>query len=148
MSAITIVKEIKAVHPEYVALTKRGGFYSAYGKDAIIIAGLFSYKVVEKENMPTCSFPTKSLSKVIARLEREKINYLLVDSSDNFRIDSKENYKNLNNYTKQYKKVHENVRNAMRIDKINEFLSKNASSKEIKNIITRIEEMIYAERKF
>ena len=38
MSAITIVKEIKAVHPEYVALTKRGGFYNVYGKDAIIVA--------------------------------------------------------------------------------------------------------------
>lgn len=147
MSAITIVKEIKAVHPEYVALTKRGGFYNVYGKDAIIVAGLFGYKVVNKDELPSCSFPKKALPKITARLEQKKINYLILDSSDNFRIDSKENFKNLNSYSKQYVKVYQSVKNSMKIDEIHEFLNKNAGSKNMKYIIRKIEELIYAKRK-
>ena len=34
MSVITVIQEIKAIHPEYVALVKIGSFYNVYMKEA------------------------------------------------------------------------------------------------------------------
>ena len=42
-----MIKEIKAIHPEYVAIVKNGTFYSVYGKDACIILYLLEYKIKE-----------------------------------------------------------------------------------------------------
>ncbi len=72
IGAITIVKEIKEIHPEYIALVKIGGFYRAYGKDAYIISNMFQYKLKKEEKIFTCGFPTKILNRVIAKLESKK----------------------------------------------------------------------------
>ena len=41
MGAITIIREIKQIHPNYVALVRMGGFYRVYGKDAYILSNIF-----------------------------------------------------------------------------------------------------------
>ena len=45
ISIITIIKEVKNVHPEDITMVKVGNFYRVYGKDAYIIAYLFKYKI-------------------------------------------------------------------------------------------------------
>ena len=52
MSVTNIVKNIKQIHPEYIALIKIGKFYYSYGKDAYIISYIFNYKIkkLSKDN--------------------------------------------------------------------------------------------------
>lgn len=45
MSIINVVKNIKQIHPEYIAIIKVGKFYYSYGKDAYIISYIFNYKI-------------------------------------------------------------------------------------------------------
>ena len=78
MSVITVMKEIKAIHPEYVSLIKIGKFYNVYLRDAYILSYLFGYKLRDMEqNIKTCGFPETALNKVISTLENKKINYYL-----------------------------------------------------------------------
>ena len=57
MSVINIVKNIKQIHPEYIALIKIGKFYYSYGKDAYIISYIFNYKIkIVEENVCVCAF--------------------------------------------------------------------------------------------
>ncbi len=84
MGTINIVKTIKTVHPSCMVMVKIGTFYDVYSKDAYIISYLLKYKIKEKDNIPTCSFPVSSLSKVENILEKNKINYLVVDKRLNY----------------------------------------------------------------
>ena len=61
MSCITIVKEIKAIHPKDIALIRLGGFYRVYGRDAYIISNIFRYKVQYDEGIASCGFPGTKL---------------------------------------------------------------------------------------
>ena len=75
MSVTNIVKNIKQIHPEYVALIKIGKFYYSYGKDAYIISYIFNYKIKKvEENVCVCAFPVSVTKKVLAKLEENKIN--------------------------------------------------------------------------
>ena len=80
MACITIVREIKNIHPADIALIKLGSFFKVFGKDACIISKIFKYKIIQGETL-TCGFPIKSINKIKAGLENKKINYLII--SDN-----------------------------------------------------------------
>ena len=82
ISIITIIKEVKNVHPEDITMVKVGNFYRVYGKDAYIIAYLFKYKISEENDIMVSGFPTSSIKKVEARLENKKINYIVLDRKD------------------------------------------------------------------
>ena len=69
IGVLTIIKEVKAIHPEYVALIKTGNFYCVYGKDASIISNLFKYQFKEISDTISCGFPVSSIKKVQAKLE-------------------------------------------------------------------------------
>ena len=142
-----MVKEIKSIHPEFIAVIKLGGFYKVYGKDAYIIAKNFKYKVKEEEGFVSCGFPTNAINKVRARLEKKKINYLIIESRNNYEINEKEDFKNLNKYEKEYQEAKIYVKNQLRIEKIYDYLSENANKEETKNILKEIEEVIYAKGK-
>lgn len=96
MSCITMIKEIKSIHPEDIALIRLGSFYKAYGKDAYIVSKIFEYKTKEEERIISCGFLTKAINKVKATLEKKKINYMLIESTDNYRVDEKEKFKVIN----------------------------------------------------
>ena len=62
MSVITMIKTIKRVHVNDIALVKIGEFYHAYGKDACILAYLFDCKLKVIDNgCYTCGFSRKSI---------------------------------------------------------------------------------------
>ncbi|MBR3162534.1 MAG: hypothetical protein IKF17_00320 [Clostridia bacterium] len=80
MSSVNIAKNMKEIHPDWIWLFKQGAFFHVYEKDAIIILYFFSYQIKTlDDNMQNCGFPKKSINKVIARLEREKVNYIVLD---------------------------------------------------------------------
>lgn len=99
MGIVNIVKNVKEIHEKYVVLVKIGNFYYCYGRDSYIISYLFNYRInILKDYTYSCSFPQNALSKVISILEKNRINYLILDRRNNYEIIEKSNNKNLNKY--------------------------------------------------
>ena len=144
MSAIKVIREIKEIHPEDVIISIVGAFCKVYGKDAYIIARIFGYKIIKDKdnNIFSCGFPKKSLNKVIAQLEHKKINYIVVNNSDNYNVEHRENFKNLNNYKLEFYKSSIYVKNIVRINKINENLLINVKNEKLSEKLGKIEKII------
>ncbi len=144
MGVITIVKEIKTIHPNEIVLIKLGGFYRAYGKDAYILSNIFKYKLKKEENIVTCGFPLKVIKKVLAKLETKKLNYIIVDSRDSYNINDKMDFKNLNTYNLEYENSKIYVSNQTRVDNINKYFTRNIEEENLKKILKEIEDIIHA----
>ena len=146
MSVINIVKNIKQIHPEYIALIKIGKFYYSYGKDAYIISYIFNYKIKKvEENVCVCAFPVSITNKIISKLEENKINYLLIDRRNNYEVDEKSNNKNLNKYDIFFEKAKKFINLKNRIDNIYDYLISNMENE--KELIKQIENVINERRK-
>ena len=132
MGIITIIKAIKQVHKEDIVLLKIGKFYYCYGKDAYIVSYFFNYKLnLVENNIYSCGFPSNSLNKIIAKLENNKINYMIIDRRNNYNVDTHENYKNLNKYMEYYEKAKEIISIKIRIQKIKLYLMKTMNKQKI-----------------
>ena len=143
MSILTMVKNIKQIHNKDIVFVKLGKFYYCYGKDSYIISFFFGYKLNLVENtIYSCGFPSQSLNKIISKLENKKINYVIVDRRNNYEIEQKEDFKNLNTYDKDYEKAKEEIGKKLRIEKINTYLLENIDKKDIKKVLLNIEEII------
>ena len=96
MSVIDTVKTIKKVQVGNIVLFKIGKFIYSYGKDAYIISYIFKYKVkLVEQNIYSCAFPKEKLNNVMATLENKKINYIVLDRKNDYRVDEECNNKNL-----------------------------------------------------
>ena len=143
MSILTMIKGIKQIHNKDIVLVKIGKFYYCYGKDAYIISYFFGYKLNLVENtIYSCGFPSQSLSKVIAKLENKKINYIIVDRRNNYEVEERENYKNLNSYDIYFRKAKEKIGTKLRIQKINNYLLGNSENNRIKEVLMLIERIL------
>ena len=148
MGVVNMAKTIKQIHPKYVVCFKVGNFYNVYGKDAYILAYFFSYRLkFVEDKIPTCGFPIQKLPKVKAIFESKKINYIMIDTRNNYDIDEKEDNKNLNTYEEIFEKAHKNLRAKVRIEKISEKLLKDVEKEEFKEKIKKVEEIVYEARK-
>ena len=83
MSMENSVKWIKKIHPTSVVLVKAGKFYQCLGKDAYIVAGMFNYKL-RRDKYVSCGFPLSVLNKVKIELEKEKVDYIVVDKRNEY----------------------------------------------------------------
>lgn len=145
MSVIKVIENVKKIHKEDVLIVKIGNFYYSYGKDSYIISYLFNYKVgIAKEKIYFCSYPQNALNKVIAKLENSKINYIILDRRNEYSIDEKYDFKNLNKYNEFYEKAKQKIRTKMRIEEIYNYLLQNENNKEL---ILEIEKVINEKRK-
>lgn len=143
MSVITVIKDIKQIHKEDIVFVKLGKFYYCYGKDAYIISYLFKYKLGLVENrVYSCGFPSQSLNKVLAMLENRKINYVIIDRRNNYQVEEKENYKNLNSYGKYYEMAKKEIGAKIRIQKISDYLLENTNKSNIRILLAEIEKML------
>lgn len=147
MGVKNIIESVKKVHPEYMVLIKEGSFYHTYGKDAYIISYLFGYKIKEIEKIKACGFPINTINRVVAKLETNKINYLILDRRNNYDIEEIYNNKNLNEYKKNYEKSKCYINKMARINSINQFLIENMNKENFKEIINLMEEIINERRK-
>lgn len=139
---------IEETHKDFICLFKIGNFYHVYGRDSYILSYLFEYKIRNIENnMKECGFPLKSLPKILSKLEDEKINYIVIDSRNNYDVDQKFETGNLNKYKKVYEKSRNYVNYKTRVDNITEFLNKNIMEKDFRKILIKMEELINEERK-
>lgn len=138
-----MIKEIKEVHPEEIVLVKMGNFFHVYGKDSYIISYLLGYKIRRIEgNICTTGFPDKTEAKVKAMLEKNKINYLVVDRRNGYEVDEFSNNKNLNKYNIKFKNAKDYIETKSKIEKIYNYLINNISKNEISEKITEIERII------
>ncbi len=144
MSVLTIIKEVKEIHPEVVVLVKIGKFYNVYLKDAYIISYLFGYKLRDMEkDVKSAGFPEVSLKRVIATLENKKIDYMILDRRNNYDADGKFENGNLNKYNEIYNKAKKHFNILARIENISNYLHNNMNKKETLNILKRMEQIIY-----
>ena len=147
-SIINIAKDIKNKHLNDVAFYKVGAFVQLFGKDAYIISYLFDYNLKEiKENIPTCGFPKRAISKVCAKLEQKKINYIIVDTKKNYEVNEKFDNKNLNEYNEILEKAKRYIKVRKRLKSVKEELLKQTEEENIMEKIRRIEEIAYENRK-
>lgn len=149
MSVITIIKELKQIHPEYITIIKIGNFYNVYSKDAYIFSYLFKYKLKEmEEGIKSTGFPLSSLKRIIATLENKSINYMIIDRRNNYEIDDKFEVGNLNKYNEVYNKAKKQYNANERIEKISQYLYENIDSTEVQEILKRLEVIMHEQRNF
>ena len=72
---------------------------------------------------------------------------MIIDSRDNYDINEKEDFKNLNNYDKEFLKSKKYVENKIKIENIYEYMNANSKKEEIKIIVKEFEEIINAKGK-
>lgn len=138
-----MMSTIKEVHTESVCMFKIGSFYHVFGRDADIISYLFDYKIKDINSNKDCGFPINSINKITAKLQELKISYLLIDRRNNFDVDEKEDYKDLNRYMEYYKKANKYINIKRRIQNINNYLLENIDVLIKTNKLNEIEEIIY-----
>lgn len=135
MGVINMSKNIKQVHPNYLLCYKVGAFYHCYDKDVYLLSDLFEYRIKRVDESTLASgFPKNALAKVMAKLEREKINYIMLDTKNNYDIEYKEDYGNLNKYNEKFQKARESVNFKIRVEKISEVLLKEHNIEKIRKI--------------
>ena len=113
-----------------------GKFIYAYGKDAYIMSYVFGYKVrLIENNIYVCGFPRNKIKNVMATLENKKINYIILDRRNSYRVDEKSDNKNLNKYDAYLDKAIKYVKRKQKIDYIYKYLIDNIEKDEIDKII-------------
>ena len=148
MSVINKARDIKKDHPNDVVCYKVGAFVQLFGKDAYIISYLFDYSLKEiKENIPTCGFPKRAISKVCAKLEQKKINYVIIDTRKNYEVTEEFNNKNLNEYDEILEKAKRYIKVRKILKNVEQELLKQTEEKNIIEKMRRIEEIAYENRK-
>ena len=55
-----------------------------------------------KDNIQTCGFPKNAIPKVMSKLEQKKINFIIVDTRNNYEVDEENDNKNLSSTKKCY----------------------------------------------
>ena len=79
MGVVSMAKDIKRVHVNAVVMYKVGAFMQVIGKDSYIVSYLLGYAIKNtNDNIPTCGFPKNAINKVIVKLERNKIDYVII----------------------------------------------------------------------
>lgn len=144
MKVENTVKMFKEIHPEDLILIKIGTFFQSFGKDAYVLSYLLGYQLKPiAQNYSMCGFPKSGLAKVLSKLEEMNINYIVLDKSDNYNEMEKEGFKGKNQYNLMYAKAHKYISKKNRIDAIYQYLIENISLEDMKEKITKIEEIIF-----
>ena len=81
MKLIDVYKTNKQKYPKYVVMIKSGNFYEIYGEECYIMNNLFNYKIKDVNNINRVGFPIVAYNKVTDKLNRFKINYLIIDNN-------------------------------------------------------------------
>ena len=77
---------------KFITLRKVGGFYHCFDNDAYILFYFFDYKISNGR----VGFPLSSLPKIIAVLNDNKVNYIIINSNDDV---MKKDFKKANKYS-------------------------------------------------
>ena len=129
--------DLKITFKNYLIILKTGVFYICINDDAFILNKLFSYKIKEFNNYKRIGFPINSLNKVLKRLEKLNINYIVYDN----KIITKVNFTN-NSYNKYRIDINTYNSYLRRIKNINNILVDRINSNNLKDILSKIENIL------
>lgn len=129
--------DLKITYKNYLIILKAGVFYICINDDAFILNKLFSYKIKEFNNYKRIGFPINSLNKVLKRLERLNINYIVYDN----KIITKVSFNN-NSYNKYRIDINTYNSYLRRIKNINNVLVDRINSNNLKDILGKIENIL------
>ncbi len=90
MNKESLYNLVKMNNKEKVVLVKYGNFYKAYENDAILLWGLFGYRVIDGK----ISFPLSVFGTVVSKLTRLGMNVVVVKNENdinNYRSNSNDN---------------------------------------------------------
>ena len=121
--------------------------FNSFKEVYCIISYLLEYKIKETNTIITCGFPINSIKKVQSMLEKNNINYLILNKRCGYEIEEKIEFNNKNTYIKQYKISKTYVNNIKKIDNIYDYLKKNMKKQNIKTILEEVEKVIDETRK-
>lgn len=97
MKVVDLYNTYKDNYKEYVIFIKIGNFYETYDNDAYIISKIMNYKVKNISNNIRVGFPITSLNKVLDELNNNKINYIVIEKDEIYKISIKKKFRD-NNY--------------------------------------------------
>ncbi len=127
-------------YKDYLILIKSGVFYECISKDALIMDKIFGYKIKKLNNTFRSGFPVKNIASVIDILEKNNLNYIIVN---NDAIEKKYECDN-NKYSNYNFDMDLILYDFVQIEKIIKYLSDNILdeniSKKINIIIKTLEE--------
>ena len=129
--------DLKITYKNYLIILKAGVFYICINDDAFILNKLFSYKIKEFNNYKRIGFPINSLNKVLKRLERLNINYIVYDN----KIITKVSFNN-NSYNKYRIDINTYNSYLRRIKNINNILVDRINNNNLKDILGKIENIL------
>lgn len=134
---IDLFRILKLDYKEYIILLKSGNFYISFDEDSIILNKLFNYKIINLKNNIKIGFPLNSIDLVLRKLEKLRINYVIIDNKN---IINQKEYED-NNFSKFTSSVFEIISINSRIEKIIEKL-KSIDNDSIKDILGKIESVV------
>ena len=109
---------------------------------------MFSYNIkFVEENIATCGLPIHKLPKAMSIFENKKINYIIIDTRNNYDIDAKVEHNNLNKYEEIFEKAHKSIRIKVRVEKIAQELLSSTEDEGSKEKLKKVEEIVYEGRK-
>lgn len=142
MSMLNMYNEIKTIHPNYVIIIKSGTFFETLNNDSYILSNICNYKIKDKTNYIECGFPKIVLPKVLSKLEQKKVNYIVLDSSDNYDELERYNHEDLNKYDYYLEKGKREYKRKLTIEEFNNYLIQNVERKFMDKLLSQIGELI------
>ena len=108
------------------------------------------YKKYFEGTKTNCVFIPHSLDYIpreVSALESKKINYMIIDPRNNYRIDEKSDNRNLNEYEEQAKKAYTIVKQKRKVEKIKNDLETYIGKENFRSISSKMEEILNENRK-
>ncbi|MBS7021159.1 MAG: hypothetical protein KH135_04765 [Firmicutes bacterium] len=141
MKVIDYYQEYKEKYPEYIIFIKVGKFYEVYFEDTKLIHILTGYKISKTQNgVEQVGFPTTSLSKVIKEISKRKINYILIEKDEVYKIVEKKRFQR-NQYSDIKQQFYDVYQLQKRIYHIQETLLQHIHDHNIHEVLTQIENL-------
>lgn len=105
---------------------------------------MFDYKL-RRDKYVSCGFPLSALNKVKVELEKEKVDYIVVDKRNEYEVICKEEFKKENKYEEilAIGKTKELIKR--KAEKINKYIIENITNEEVVKKIKKLEEVLYEE---
>lgn len=131
----------KEKYMDYIIMIKVGNFYETYNDDAYILSNIIKYNVKNFNTYKRVGFPLSSLGKVKKELIDSKINYIIIEKLDVYKIVENKKFKT-NNYQEYKDKSNDLFEINNRIDNISTYL-KQYDSDNIDVILSKVESILY-----
>ena len=117
----------------FIIFIKIGNFYEVFDKDALILNKIFGYKIKRIKDNIKVGFPISKIDNIISLIGN--INYIIIDKD----IVEKKEFSD-NKYNENDVDINNVLRNIIRTERINDYLSDNVLNN---YLIENIEKIIY-----